>query len=476
MRIYLIALLIFVFVGISPVFATGSEPILLFNASPMSGPTPLIVQFTDLSQGEPVSWSWDFGDGSTSVLQNPEHTYTDEGFFDVSLKISNEYGQITGKKVNYIRVGIESTAGFSADPRIGIPPLSVIFIDLSSESLTSWEWDFGDGSNSTLQNLVHEYTLPGIYDVSLMVVSPVGNCYILHEDYINVGYPPEADIESSAVSGNAPLTVCFTDLSQNSPDVWLWSFGDGQSSTFQNPEHTFTAAGEYEVILTAENVFGSDIEILNTNISVHEPDSPVPSSDPVNPSPGPGVKPPVANFTADPLKGDAPLSVSFFDRSAGGVTEWRWNFGDGKMSCDNSPEHTYLYPGLYDVTLIIKNEYSGGSLRKTEYINVTGSAPAGTSDPPGIDTPSPDETDTIGTDIPKNPYYSGSKYGVNSAGDPGFGNGTDDINNTSSAGSPKDGGVLWFWWPLIGLILITLAAVVVYIWVQKHDGGGMNSL
>ncbi|UUX91547.1 PKD domain-containing protein [Methanoplanus endosymbiosus] len=480
MRICLIAALMLIVGLISPVCAAGPEPVSAFTASPVSGQDPLTVQFTDLSEGNPASWSWDFGDGATSTLQNPEHIYIDEGFFDVTLITTNAYGKSTGKKVKYIRVGIEPTASFTASNVSGTPPLTVVFTDYSSESPTSWEWDFGDGTTSVLQSPVHEYTASGTYDVSLIVESAVGTSYIIRDNYIKVGLSPVAAIGASVTSGDAPLEVSFTDLSSNNPDTWLWSFGDGYTSTEENPVHTYSRAGEYEVALTVENSFGSDRAVLGTKITAVEPGSPtpVPTSGPVNPpSPGPAIEPPVANFTGSPLSGDAPLSVSFFDRSKGGVTEWRWNFGDGKMSYESFPTHTYNYPGIYDVTLIIKNDDSGDSLTKTAYIKVTGSAPVN-PDPTETNSPSPDKpttTSTPGGYDPDNPYSnpdsSASGSGSGSASD-----GDDKAGNSTSGNSDEDDKTFWFWVPVFGFIFVILIAVVLYMWMQMYGGGGKDTL
>jgi PKD repeat protein len=482
MRTCIIAVLILIVFLISPACATGPEPVSLFTASPVSGENPLTVRFTDLSEGNPATWSWDFGDGATSTVQNPEHIYTDEGFFDVTLITTNAYGKSTGKKVKYIRAGIEPTASFTADPVSGTPPLTVAFTDLSSESPISWEWDFGDGTTSVLQNPVHKYSSPGAYDVSLIVESAVGTSYRIRDKYITVGLAPVAEIGALPASGDIPLEVVFTDLSANNPDTWLWSFGDGYTSTEKNPVHRYSRAGEYEVALTAENSFGSDRKVLGTKITAVKPGSPtpVPTSGPVNPpSPGPAIEPPVANFSAGPLTGDAPLTVSFTDRSKGGVTEWRWNFGDGKMSYVSFPTHTYYYPGVYDVTLVIRNDVSGDSLTKTAYINVSGSPPVN-PDPTETDGPSPyvpTATATVapGGSDPDSPY--GSDNSVSGSGSGSGGGNPEDKSGNSTSGNPDgDDGSVWFWVPVFGFIFVILIAVVLYMWMQMYGGGGRDTL
>ena len=164
-------------------------------------------------------------------------------------------------------------ANFSGNPTSGDAPLTVLFSDLSSGSPTSWSWTFGDGGSSTAQNPSHDYTSAGDYAVSLEATNANGSDTETKTDYISVSAapaPPVADFSGSPLSGNAPLTVNFTDLSSNSPTSWSWTFGDGGSSTAQNPSHEYTAVGDYTVSLEATNADGSDTETKTDYISVSE--------------------------------------------------------------------------------------------------------------------------------------------------------------------------------------------------------------
>jgi PKD repeat protein len=121
---------------------------------------------------------------------------------------------------------------------------------------------------------------------------------------------PTADFAGSPATGTAPHSVSFTDLSLGGPTSWLWEFGDGATSTQQHPSHEYASAGSYTVTLTATNGVGSDTTAKTDYVVV---DPPVP---------------PVADFTADPVSGPAPLAVSFQDLSGGAPTSWLWEFGD----------------------------------------------------------------------------------------------------------------------------------------------------
>lgn len=243
----------------------GGPPTADFSGSPTSGTEPLTVSFSDLSTGSPTSWSWNFGDGGTSTQQNPSHTFATAGNYTVALTATNGNGSNTATKNNYITVNpcIAPTAGFSGSPLSGDYPLTVGFSDASSGA-ASYSWDFGDGGSSTASNPNHTYNAAGTYSVTQTVTNSCGSDQLIRSNYITVTTPPPppppvADFSGTPTTGSAPLTVSFSDLSSNSPTSWSWDFGDGGTSTQQNPGYTYNAAGTYTVSLTATNVSGSDI-------------------------------------------------------------------------------------------------------------------------------------------------------------------------------------------------------------------------
>ncbi|MDZ4247469.1 MAG: PKD domain-containing protein, partial [Dehalococcoidia bacterium] len=143
-----------------------------FTASPVTGKKPLTVQFADASTGNIKSWKWDFGDGEAATKQNPSHTYQKKGNYTVSLKVKGKDGSTdTESKANYITVLKEDEilADFTADTTSGLPPLEVQFTEQCFGEITSYSWDFGDGSTSSEQNPKHTYTASGEYTASLTV-------------------------------------------------------------------------------------------------------------------------------------------------------------------------------------------------------------------------------------------------------------------------------------------------------------------
>jgi PKD repeat protein len=169
-------------------------------------------------------------------------------------------------------------ASFTTDVTSGFAPLSVQFTDTSTGSPTSWNWNFGDGNTSTAQNPSHTYSTPGTYTVSLNVsdgnVSNISTKPNLITVTNNSGNSPIANFMADVTSGRAPLTVHFTDLSTNATS-WNWNFGDGNTSTAQNPSHTYSTPRTYTVNLSASNDYGSSISTKPNLITVNDPGNPV---------------------------------------------------------------------------------------------------------------------------------------------------------------------------------------------------------
>ena len=167
--------------------------------------------------------------------------------------------------------GFLPVASFSGTPTSGIAPLTVAFTDSSTNTPTSWNWSFGDGSTSTLQNPSHIFTSVNNYTVILTATNSAGSNTITRTGYITVrssSGEPVANFSGTPTSGNAPLTVTFTDSSTNSPTSWNWTFGDGTTSTSKNPVHTYLVSGTYTVLLNATNAAGSNIKMDTDYITV----------------------------------------------------------------------------------------------------------------------------------------------------------------------------------------------------------------
>ncbi|MCP4091798.1 MAG: PKD domain-containing protein, partial [Gammaproteobacteria bacterium] len=407
----------------------------------------------------PTSWQWDFGDGGSSTLENPSHTYNSNGYYTVSLTVTNGYGSDTDTKTNYITVDNFTCPPSFTDSRDGnvysavqigsqcwmqenlayLPSVSpssdgsnttpryyvydyqgtdvnaakatsnyqtygVLYNWLASMNgqassssvpsgvqgicpngwhlpsdeewkilegeVDSWygypnaEWDGGglrgtdadgnlkeigtthwnspnsatnssgftalpagyrsyDGLFNFLGNFTYfwsstEYSSSGAWIQRGLSYAYAG---VDRSSYSNGGSSVrctkdsgtllDANFSGNPITGTSPLTVYFTDQSSNSPTSWLWDFGDGLTSSQQNPGHTYSSVGYYTVSLTATNSYGSDTEVKTDYIVVNTP---------------------VADFSGSPSNGTAPLNVSFTDQSQNNPTSWQWDFGDGGSS------------------------------------------------------------------------------------------------------------------------------------------------
>jgi len=325
-----------------------------FTASPTNGDQGLLVRFTDTSSNNPSSWLWEFGDGMTSTEQNPSHTYEGSGVFSVTLTASNAGGSSTVTRAGYISTGSVKppVTGFTATPTTGSAGVVVRFSDTSGNTPTAWFWEFGDGGNSTLQNPAHAYTEPGTYSVRLTASNAGGSDMMTQDGYITVTVPPPyARFTGSPISGTIPLTVSFTDNSNNTPTSWLWDFGDGSTSDKKDPVHTYTTQGAHSVTLTSANAGGSSTVTRSSYIVAN-------------------MITPTASFTAKPVSGIAPFAVQFTDTSTYYPTSWLWDFGDGGISSLQNPSHTYTVPGTYTVTLKVSNPVGSSSSSRANCVSV----------------------------------------------------------------------------------------------------------
>jgi PKD repeat protein len=460
-----------------------------FTATPTNGPAPLMVQFTapatDTFGHAITNWQWNFGDGSPVVsAQNPSHTYTQLGTYQPTLVATNNLGlMVPGAQGAAITVRLP-TVQIAASPTNGTAPLAVQFTvpatDDSGHAVTNWQWNFGDGTTSPLQNPRHTYnddgtnfpTLIGTNNMGVEVVAagppivvaysgglvengdfqtgnftdwsvtgsftyvnssfghlgsssasfygPVGssafaqtlsttagtgyvisfwlwggpgNNLALSWNGTNLAFPTNlplqpvwtnvqiyavaadtnsilqfstisnslnlpnnyvaeisvfpAEVEpvtASPLTGPVPLTVQFstpaTDTFGNAVATWDWDFGDGSPhSSEQSPSHTYSKTGLYYPELNATFADGTAVPATVPMIS--------------------GVLPSI-QFTANPTNGFSPMVVQFsapgVDNTGRTLTNWSWNFGDGTTSAVQNPLHIYTVVSDYAPTLVAMNE------------------------------------------------------------------------------------------------------------------------
>jgi PKD repeat protein len=370
----------------------ASPPKILFVASPTTGPAPLSVMFSDISSGNPLTRQWYFGDGSLDTVQNPSHTYTIPGTYTVYLTDTNSDGSNTSALLSFVTVAPLDqpiTASFAGSSLNGSPPLMVQFEDTSHGMPNTWVWSFGDGGVSCERDPQHVYLASGSYTVSLTAINGSNAGTLTQPDYITVTTPGTIPLTADftgdlPLSGTVPLTIMFHDNSAGIPDKWSWSFGDGGTSSVRDPAHTYNTAGAYTVTLTAANGSVFDTNSVPGFVTVTSVAIPVVAN--------------FANFT--PRYGTVPLTVDFSDTSAGTPNVWSWSFGDGEVSTDQNPTHTYNHTGIFAVSLTAVNGTHTNTLTQPGYVSVT-TVPVATGP----------------TTSPADGLYEGSHTGDNSGND-----------------------------------------------------------
>jgi len=238
------------------------------------------------------------------------------------------------------------SANINVDEEKGSAPFTVQFtgegID-SDGNIKSYFWDFGDGSNSSLENPSHTFNDSGTYNVTLTVTdNGGGKGFSTKKIYVSSNISPTASVSVSLSSGEVPLTVSFIGLGSDEDgfiDSYSWNFGDGSTSNLQNPSHTFTLPGIYSVQLTVtddDDAQGTNIITIHVEQKINQP---------------PQVSP-----TATPTSGVVPLEVHFTGESSdpdGLIHLYRWDFKDGRTSGAKNPTHIFQAAGVYSVEFTV---------------------------------------------------------------------------------------------------------------------------
>ncbi len=253
----------------------STAPVANFSAAPTNGVAPLGVTFTDTSTGG-TNWSWTFGDGGTTNLATNSvfYTYNTAGVYSVTDIVSGPGGSGTDTVANYITVLTPPpSASFTAGPTNGVAPLGVTFTDTSTGG-TNWSWTFGDGGTTNLatNSVFYTYSTAGVYSVTDIVSGPGGSGTDTVANYITVLTPPPvASFTAGPTNGAAPLNVGFTDQSSGSVTGWAWTFGDGNTSTNQNPSDIYVNPGTYTVQEIVTGNGGSGTNTQTALINVYDP-------------------------------------------------------------------------------------------------------------------------------------------------------------------------------------------------------------
>ena len=339
----------------------NEDPVAAFSAVQVTGTLDVDFDATSSTDdGSITAWDWDFGDGNTGTGETVAHTYAAAGTYSVSLTVTDNLGATNTVTVDTDVINDAPVAAFTTVQTAGT--LDVDFDGSTSTddgSITTWDWDFGDGNTASGENVSHSYAAAGTYPVMLTVTDNLGATGSVTVDIDVVeNQDPVASFTATQVSGT--LDVDF-DGSGSTDDGtitdWDWDFGDGNTGAGESATHTYATPGTFTVSLTvtddvgASNTVTADVEVVDPN------------------------GPPTAAFAATQVAGT--LEVNF-DGSAssddGTITDWDWDFGDGNTGAGETVSHTYAAAGTYSVTLTVTDDLGAtGSL--TTDVEVTNGDP-----------------------------------------------------------------------------------------------------
>ncbi len=301
------------------------------HSQPSTCLAPFTVNFRDQSSGPgTITHQWDFGNGQTSTLRNPSTIYNAPGTYTVVLNTRSSLG-CTGRIERQITINA-TTTDFTA-PTSACLNIPVNFQNNSSAPPLFSSWDFGDGTVSGQINPSKTFLVPGTYNVKL--VNRYANCTDSIIKPITILSRPPVDIMANdSTFCQAPATVQFTALAPGSTS-WQWDFGDGNTSTQQNPQHQYSATGEYTVRLTVTTAAGCTNTVTRPAfIRVQRPTIRINT-------PATGCIP----FSYAPR-----AIITTLDT----IATYTWDMGDGTvLTGPTPPAHLYATEGVFPITLTI---------------------------------------------------------------------------------------------------------------------------
>lgn len=324
----------------SQVLQINPTPQVSFTSNNQGGcRTPLTVNFTNTTTlnmvGTPpaVTYLWDFGDGTTSPAQHPSHVYTTSGNFNVTLTATTADGCTrTFTAPSYIVIAT-AQADFTIDQSL-CSGSNLTFTNTTQPAPVSATWTFSDGTVQNTVDAVKSFASPGVQSVTMQAITSDG-CQATVTRNFTISTAPTVNFAMSPTGAcSVPVNVQFT-TSGTGANAWAWTFGDGTTSSLQNPLHNFTAEGTYNVKVVATSAAGCKDSAINS-ISIQRPSLAITGTQ----------------------RGCIPLNASFGTTivSPDPVVSYAWDFGDGTTSTLPNPTHVFNTQGLFVVTLVITTQ------------------------------------------------------------------------------------------------------------------------
>ncbi|MFM1876495.1 MAG: hypothetical protein RL266_2232 [Bacteroidota bacterium] len=336
-------------VTLTVVSANGCTSSAVGTAEVVDGPLPDIsivngpdlcvgelLEILDNSSGPIASYSWDFGNGSTSSDQAPTFQYASQGTYTITLTLTAIDGCANSQSID-VDVHPLPTAEFSNGAACVDQP--IVFTEqstVSAGSVVGWEWNFGDGTAIDYGSSVnHSYNSQTSHTVTMIAQTAVG-CRDTVQHIVSINPTPVVSVSASTSCVNSDVSFINGTLpNDNTISQWVWDFGDGSSSNLADPTHAYADHGTYTFQLQAVSDSGC-VGVGSNSVEI----DPYPQS----------------SFSFSGYEGCAPIAISFTDQSSitsnYSIGSYQWLFGDGSSSSESDPTHTYASSGNFDVSLI----------------------------------------------------------------------------------------------------------------------------
>ena len=304
------------------------------TARTREGLAPLCVQFEASSNPtSPTNVLWNFGTGKASTDRKAIAGYGKTGTYDVTLSYC--YGELCREITEYAYITVhEPIIHVQEAGSHGNTQTYRFFVE--DGDAISYSWDFGDGNFSNEISPVHTFLGPGVYHVTVHIISSCNSVTIVSKE-LEISGPGTPDFSATPLTGCAPHGVQFSEQSTLSPVRHVWDFGDGTTSEARSPFHIYERPGTYSVSVDYEfddPLFAGGQQVVKEElITVYAV--------------------PQAALEVIPVRGQAPLSVQFMDRTTGPAMRHSFDFGDGQVSFEKNPIHQYVRPGAYTATLAV---------------------------------------------------------------------------------------------------------------------------
>ena len=316
------------------------------------------VVFSDHSVGADT-WSWDFGDGSSSTLKDPIHDYPSPGVYKVSLTVTNQSTGCSFTRSETVNIVKEIARFITSDSTVcKNSPVTFTANNSNPDNIILYTWRFGDGTSlsASTNSIIHSYTKSSHYNITL-ILKDINGCF----DSIAKPLAMEVDgptaffrsiIPSACL--NASVTFLDSSLTDGAHAIqqWKWRWGDGTTQSFSAPPffHAYNLPGNYAVSLIVTDTKGCTDSIQNPNSII--------------------ISKPTADFFGDTLSCNA-APVNFYNASSGNGLVYTWDFGDGSSSNEQNPVHLYPIDGTYSISLTIKDIYGcSNTILKTNYVRI----------------------------------------------------------------------------------------------------------